>query len=120
MSRENYNEVVSDRGCKTYAVNVKEFKALGTVLLTKEEIESRKQNTKSMLVIIASVFLFVIILIMLFRRPHYNSYSQVKNKSSTMKSIIKFIIYAGGIVIVFKVVILLIKYLPPIIESYLK
>lgn len=120
MSRDNYAEVVSECDCETYAVDVKRFKAIGTVPLSKEELDAKKQRVKSMLVTIGSAMLFTIILIMFLRRPRYDSYSQVKNKSSTMKKILMYVIYAGGIVITFKVVLLLIKYLPTIIESYLK
>ena len=120
MSRENYAELVNHCGHITYAVKVKNFTALGFVPATQQQIIEKKQRVQTFLIMTGAIFLSIFCLIYFLIRPQSNNYTSVKNKSSTIKSIMKYIIYAGGIVIVFKVVLLLIKYLPSIIENYLK
>ena len=125
MTRWDYHELVCQCGNTTYAVNVKRFKALGPIspyytAKNKEQSSLRAMTIASIIGIVVMLSILIGGLTLIFKRQRMSNNSTVKNKSSTMKKIIVFIIYAGGIVLTFKVVWLLVKYLPTIIESYLK
>lgn len=110
--------VSSGCGCDIYAINVKNYTPIGVILPTKAEIEKERQSTYMIVRIIVFVIVFVIVLVIALKTKI--NFKPNNNKQSTMLTIIKYIIYAGGIVITFKIVILLVKYLPAIVESYLK
>lgn len=96
----------------TYAHNVKSFNVIGKIhekqkpkKSFKEHILSFKKYIPTFLYIIS--FLFVILF-------------YIKSKSSTMKTITKYTVYGIIVILLIKIGIVLVKYLPPYIELLLK
>lgn len=108
--------------CDVYAVNVASFNKIGVMQPTKAEIDAAKENNRK-LIILGLVAISTIIVWISLRSVDFTELIeriQKSKKTSKMKSILKFIIYSGIIILVFRIMIILIKYLPEMIESYLK
>ena len=104
--RINYEQnLVSHCGCDTYSYSVKDFSIIGKIEPPKEETQFNKNVALSFLLVI------LFFLIILF---------YIKTEQTIMKKIIKYIAYAVIVILSVKIGALLIQYLPPHIESFLK
>ena len=102
----NYEQdLVSHCGCETYSYSVKSFNIIGKVEPPKEESNFNKQ------VVLFFLFVVMFLLVILF---------YIKTEQSIMKKIIKYIAYGVIVILSIKIGALLIQYLPPHIESFLK
>ena len=112
------DETPSWNGTKIYAEDVISVAQIKIITPTQSEIDAAKKQNRSDLVMISTSIGILILLIISFRNRERikNNYNKVK--SSTMTKILKWMFYVFGIILTFKIGMILIREIPPIIEHY--
>jgi len=103
---------------QVYAEDVIEVNQLSKVDPTQSEIEEAKKENRSNLVLVLTSVGILILFIISFRNRERIKNNYNKIKSSTMTKILKWMFYVFGIILTFKIGMILIREIPPIIEHY--
>lgn len=113
-------ELKTKCGCTTYSKDIEEISLIKEVPPTQSEIDSYNKDRKSYIVLSFTSLIILVFFIIAFRNKQKikNSYNKVK--TSTMLKILKWMFCVFGIILVYKIGLILIKVLPPIVEHFFK